>query len=206
MSKFNLFDEKTWQIDFEDVERKLSDKALGTMGSAISKIKDIKTKIEEIQKYKYHTEEYSIARELQASSPEAFAIMDIKFCYPDDAIGNVLNTINSILDFWAKGKEFRYHNWKNYISNFYLLKDFLSYDGNENSKAYNSIGKITVSGNAAWNVYLRAATSERSLGDVCERLTKSNEDLEAKVDELEVEVSNLQYEIKELKFELSEFI
>lgn len=164
--KFDLFDESTWVIDQSYLERELSNKALGQIGSLIGEIRTLK---ESLSKTVDPTtvDEYNIAEALKNRNPEAFRIMEISYEMPDFEIKTLLMKIDFVLNVW-KSVEARHTTWKTILFDLkYIVPYLTSHVSNNNPQYVSRTGKtitLTVHGNEAWKAYLASQVTVGYLG------------------------------------------
>lgn len=161
MAKFNLFDEHTWDIELEDREKLLRNKALGQLGQLISEIRALRDTIEESHvDAQQDNDELKLALTLQKSNSVAFKLMGVSITYPDLEIAEVTRLINQILEFWSD-KETREANWRHAVNLVkplkpYLDKGYVYFYKDARKEAVNNLTSVKVVGNAAWEVYKTA--------------------------------------------------
>lgn len=173
MAKFDLFNEKTWAPEMLDMERQITNRALGHIGQMLSSLMVAKEKLLEAS---FETEEYLIAQELQKKNPTAYAMMGITICYPDKAHADTLSSIDEVFSFWGKGVEHRQSFWRSLIPTLKKLQPYLekstAWDRNPIDSEVNKI-KIEVKGNAAWDEYLAVKKQIKYLSAAYSKLSES---------------------------------
>lgn len=152
MAKFDLFNELTWAYEPQDYETLIANKALGHIGSRVGKLQILKQHLQNKANL-YNAAEFTLAKSL---SKEVAEILQVKIEYPDSNIEKLLCQIDSVLDVWARGTEYRQKHWKELIPTLKILDPYIQ----ENLSYHYPVSSIVgiaspkVSGNAAWQVYL----------------------------------------------------
>lgn len=161
MAKFDLFNEYTWDIEIQDREKLLRNKAMGQLGSTMGDIRILRDTIEAEQlKSNEKNEDFRLALALQKSNPEAFKLMAVNIVYPDAEIAEILRLIDLVMEFWID-KDNRDAQWRHIVKLLQPLKPFLEkdrsyYSNNNRQKAIDGLVSVKVIGNAAWEVYKTA--------------------------------------------------
>ena len=154
--KFDIFDERTWELPQEDPYIKIRNKALGAMGQKISQLRLLKNALHDQHKF---GKTYEYAERLKAANPAAYQIMQVSYVFPDAEIADLMKTIDSILDAWSDVKS-REENWKSIIPYFKKLQPFLDNNYYTMKSTVDKILEVKVVGNAAWDVYLSECKSD----------------------------------------------
>jgi hypothetical protein len=189
MSKFNLFDPKSWQPDPVDQETIIRNKALGAMGGMISRIRDLKIKIESKSSID-EQEDYKLAQFLNAKNIKAFQAMEIKYHFTDDKIHQVLKSINYILDTWQNSDN-RNSYWKTLIQPLQDLQPFINdersmyFTSYFNDEEIRKLGAVIVSGNEAWKEYLEMNRQFNFVKDDCKEMQSRIDRFKTLLDDVE---------------------
>jgi hypothetical protein len=161
VAKFDLFNEHTWEIEIQDREKLLRNKAMGHLGTTMGDVRALRDTIEAEQiKSSENNEDLRLALALQKSNPEAFKIMAVNIIYPDAEITEILRLIDQVMVFW-NDKDTRDANWRHIVKLIQPLKPYLerdrTYYGRDNHRQnIDGLVSVKVVGNVAWEVYKTA--------------------------------------------------
>jgi hypothetical protein len=153
MATFNIFDKSTWAPEVpKDINQIITNRALGAIGQKIGELRTLEDNLKKHHVAPVDNVEYTFAKELLDHSPEIAKIMEVRVHYPDDAIAHALNDIAFIMERWSDVSR-RRSSWQELIPVFTRLKPFL--DTDVYTPPLETRLQIKVSGNAAWDLYLR---------------------------------------------------
>lgn len=151
--KFDIFNESTWQPEAVSIEKAISNKALGSIGQMVYKLRLLKEKLEQNNKLEDNSD-YQIAENLRITQPSAHRLMRVQVIHSGNEIADTLQAINQVLTFWSD-KDAREHGWRSLLPFLQKLKPYVD-DNNYSDDKYKALISTKISGNAAWDVYLAA--------------------------------------------------
>lgn len=180
MGTFNLFDRDTWgKVSvFDNAQTRIMHRVLGAISTRITDIQRLRNEILCISENTDCNFDYMQAVDLSNNNPEAFALMDIVYHYPNEDIKDALQTINDILSMWRNSND-RTKNWEKLAEHIKKLEPFFDKAkkhrlefSKENVK---NLCNVTVSGNAAWDLYIKNAKLIEILNEVNVKLKRQLE-------------------------------
>lgn len=160
MSKFNLYDQNTWETSINDMATKIRNKAIGSIGQKISLVRELQGKIKNlINGDQGEDTDFAIAEHLRLNNPAAYQQMKIEIELPHDEVKRILDLTSDILNAW-KDTEGRGGIWKSLIPKLQELEPFFEsscWDRLAGERKVNELVSVKVSGNEAWQCYIGIA-------------------------------------------------